>query len=616
MARFLSSTTTCLALMASPALAVGGDLPALERALAWIPEEAISFIAVPSLKGLSDDVSQLIETTGQGGLLSMGRPIDLLKSQLGIGANLDEKGAVVAYFPPSLAAAGAVAQPAGTRPMPVVIVATTDGEAFLKANLTAAPDKGDGAFTSANGTIVFARALENNCVALAPTKESLPAALPAHGIGERFQGRLKPAEIGWLDRADLVAWASRDALRAAVESARLEPIPDDVSGGALNRGQQEGLRTKGLEIIDMLADGMVVVDVDPLGIFIAAVGVAEPVTPLAAVMAGGDGKPARLDRIPQNPFYLALSVDIDGLGGVAKFGELLDLADMKVGVAPRTLVPEWIFTEGADLAAVQMAAYPSKLGVAIGGVLNDSALFVSSRDPAHTIARMKQSLEALAGEVDGIRREPSWNPEKKLKSGDIVTAFEVKETVVDVTKRAGIDYERLAKQFIFGARGLNGLVKQRDDGVVVTFSQRPDVYGRAVEAAAGTNSATKSLAGDETVKSIEAWLPEQRDIELMIGLGPLVNMVGQVASSFVSEEQVKSMMPQIAKDAAPIALAVELGQGRVATVLVLPADVLKAIAQAAAQQRAAAPAPVPVPAPVPAPVSAPAPAPASTGVGN
>ena len=149
---------------------------------------------------------------------------------------------------------------------------------------------------------------------------------------------------------------------------------------------------------------------------------------------------------------------------------------------------------------------------------------------------------------------------------------------------------------------------------MVTFSQRPDVYGRAVEAAAGTNSATKSLAGDETVKSIEAWLPEQRDIELMIGLGPLVNMVGQVASSFVSEEQVKSMMPQIAKDAAPIALAVELGQGRVATVLVLPADVLKAIAQAAAQQRAAAPGPVP--APVPAPVSAPAPAPASTGVGN
>lgn len=130
MARFLSSTTTCLALMASPALAVGGDLPALDRALAWIPEEAISFIAVPSLKGLSDDVSQLIEATGQGGLLSMGRPIDLLKSQLGIGANLDEKGAVVAYFPPSLAAAGAVAQPAGTRPMPVVIVATTDGEAF------------------------------------------------------------------------------------------------------------------------------------------------------------------------------------------------------------------------------------------------------------------------------------------------------------------------------------------------------------------------------------------------------------------------------------------------------------------------------------------------------
>ena len=65
----------------------------------------------------------------------------------------------------------------------------------------------------------------------------------------------------------------------------------------------------------------------------------------------------------------------------------------------------------------------------------------------------------------------------------MVAAFEIKETVVDAAQRPGLDFERLAKQFIFGSRGVNGLAKKTADGVVVTFSQRPDVYARAVEAA-------------------------------------------------------------------------------------------------------------------------------------
>jgi len=569
MLRTTALTLACLGLTAPSALA---DAAAVDRALALVPEDAISFVAVPNLKTLSDDIAQLVEATGQGGLLSMGRPIDVLKAQLGVGANLDEKGAAVAYFLPAPAGAAPV-DPA----LPIVVVPTTDGDAFLKANLTAKPDSGDGAYTTSTGQTVYARVLDG-CVVLAPTKDSLPAALPARGIAERFRGRLKSAELSWLDRADIVAWGSRDALRSAVEAARKAPaeIPDDVAARvpaafAGMAGQQEAFRGKSLEIADMLADGLVVVDVDPLGIFLAALGVAEPSTPLAAVTAGGKGGVARFDRLPKNPFYLALAADLDGLGGAAKFGELMDL----VG-APRTLVPEWVFSEGGDLRAMQLAAYPSKLGVAIGGALNDSAVFVASRDAARTLARIRQSVESLSGEAEGIRTEASWTAEKKLKSGDVVTAFEVKETVVDASKRPPLDYVRLVKQFTFGSRGLNGFVKQRDDGVVVTFSQRPDDYSRALEGAAGT----KSLAQDDTVASIEEWLPAERDVELMIGVGQLTNLIGQIAASFTSEEQAKSMLPPIPRDANPLAVAIEIGDGRARVVTVVPADVLKAAAAA------------------------------------
>ena len=84
------------------------------------------------------------------------------------------------------------------------------GVAFLKANLTPAPDKGELAFTTTSGQTVFARALDG-CVALAPTAATLPAALPAKGVSERFRAQLKADELAWLDRADIVAWGSRAA---------------------------------------------------------------------------------------------------------------------------------------------------------------------------------------------------------------------------------------------------------------------------------------------------------------------------------------------------------------------------------------------------------------------
>ena len=220
---------------------------------------------------------------------------------------------------------------------------------------------------------------------------------------------------------------------------------------------------------------------------------------------------------------------------------------------------------------MQLAAYPSKLGVAIGGALNDSALVLGSRNPARTLARIKSSIESSRGEEAGVRREPAWEDARTLKSGEVAAAFEVKETVFDASQRPALDIERVARQFIFGSRGIHGLARQTSDSVVVTFSQRPDVLGRALESAQGPNS----LASDPVVESIEEWLPADRDVEAMIGVGRLVNLGSQIASSFVSAEQVKAIVPEIEADAEPVAFALSVDEGRVRTVVVVPAAVLR-----------------------------------------
>jgi hypothetical protein len=124
-----------------------------------------------------------------------------------------------------------------------------------------------------------------------------------------------------------------------------------------------------------------------------------------------------------------------------------------------------------------------------------------------------------------------------------------------------------------------------------------------MEAGAGT----KTLAKDDTVASIEEWLPAARDVEVMLGLGQLTNLVGQIASSFMGEEEVRAALPKVPADTEPIAFAIDLEGGRTRAAVVVPAAVLK-LAARTGLDRAVAPsgaAPGTTP-PAPAAPSAPA----------
>jgi hypothetical protein len=75
-----------------------------------------------------------------------------------------------------------------------------------------------------------------------------------------------------------------------------------------------------------------------------------------------------------------------------------------------------------------------------------------------------------------------------------------------------------------------------------------------------------------------------------------VALVSQIASSFVSEEQVKGMVPAIPADAEPVALSLDVGGGRVRSVFVLPTAVLGALAASGARNALAPSQPAPAPA--------------------
>ena len=84
-----------VALAFAPAVPVPAG--SLEDALRLVPADAAAAFVVPSVKAASDDLQLAIDRMGRAEAALGGRPIDLLKAQLRIGAGFDDRGAFATW---------------------------------------------------------------------------------------------------------------------------------------------------------------------------------------------------------------------------------------------------------------------------------------------------------------------------------------------------------------------------------------------------------------------------------------------------------------------------------------------------------------------------------------
>jgi len=216
---------------------------------------------------------------------------------------------------------------------------------------------------------------------------------------------------------------------------------------------------------------------------------------------------------------------------------------------------------------LQVAAYPSKLGILSGGIMNDASFVVTTEDPQAVVGALRRWVEAQSGEAGGIRREPTWEEARALKDGSTVTAFAVKETV---TGPGGDVTERIMRQVLLSSRGLHGFVRVVPGAVVVTFSQRTDVLGRAV--AAATPGAAKSLAASPVVRAMSGWLVPEPDFVMFLGAGELMSAAQQVADAVPGMAGIA--IPQAGAATEPLATAFRSRDGTWEAAVVVPAGVL------------------------------------------
>jgi hypothetical protein len=563
MATAMATTTASPALPSlSPAVVAiptAQDAPkALDAALALVPKGAIAFVIVPNPKRASDDLEQCIERMNRPEATLGGRPIDQLKARLGISASFDDKGPM---------AISVLAPASGSdTPLFVASVPATDPKAFLEGNFTKAIEVADNAYRTSDGTVLYGRAGERHAH-LSNDAKTLQDFAPGDGVGLTVRSRLGERGAALLNKGDIVAWAGRDAIQSAVRTAADEAakeMPSDAPFAA----QANEFRVTATRLFEGLDDGLLVVDLDPLGAGIRSFARFAEGSELASLTAGGKDREPRFDRIPGQPFYFAGRIDIDGLGGAAALERLLS----KLPGAPA--LPIWLAKAKDSVRAMQLAIFPSKLALAAGGLLNDSSLFLESTSPDTVRDGLREAILSLKGEQGGLRKEPSWESDRKLKSGDVADAFEVTETVVSSKDANPVDLSmtRMITQAIYGSRGLVGFVKRGSDGVTMTFSQRVDVLERSTK----TTSGGASLAKDPTIAAYREWLidrPEvgRADVEVYIGVGQFGKLFQQVLTLVPGGDQIQA--PQIPTSVEPVAMAMEVDSGTVETAIVIPSGV-------------------------------------------
>lgn len=533
--------------------------PRLAAALALVPSDAAAFVAIPSPKLLSDDLGECIARMDRPETAITGRPIDQAKALLGVSATFDDAGPLVI-----------VQARRGDALAPLAILPSTDPPAFAAANFTAVPESGDDAWRTREGSIVFVKPLARH-VAIGPDADTVRGFVqPADGgIVARMRERLGERGVELALRGDAIAWGGPAALAATLRAmeasaeAALADAPAETLPFGADAAREAQRRVAGL--LRGVSDGLAVIDVDPLGVSLRTFARFDASSDLAQLAAGGPARSTSFDRVPKAPFYLALRADLSGLGGVAAVERLLAL------LPGGATLPPWIAEQREHLHAMQFIVSPSRMGIATGGLLNEATLFLASDRPEELRRGIRSALEASAGSADGVARTVSVEVDKALRSGETADAFAVEETIladVPAERVAELGIRRAVAQAIFGSRGFVGFIRPVAKGAIMTFSQRTDVLGRAIEAASGRDT----LAEDATLSSYAEWLIEDADVEGFVGVGQFGKLLQQLASIVPGGEGVE--LPRIPTSVEPIAFALDLRDGAAESALVVPTGVL------------------------------------------
>lgn len=537
------------------------DESAFVAALDRASPAALAVAVIPSPKLTADDFAKCLASLNSGANEDRMSPMEFFKSQAGLGDGFDDSRSLIFWLEKS-----------GETSMPVFLVPVTDAKVFLDANFTCEQRANGLVYTHREETDLFVRTLDHS-VLVSYSQELVNAYAPMSGLAATLQKRLGKQGFSVMISGDAAAWVGPEILK---------DMATDSTGESVDTAEAKS---------HGVTDVVLCADFESAGVAVHTFVVSNPTSPLATVLQGGPpGEPAQLSRLPRGPFIMAAAADVAGLGGGDAFLQLLALLPGEIQI------PEWVRENKSLMNGAQFSIYPSKLGVMGGGLLNEAYFWCGTDDSAKAKQCLRDWMHGLAGVHNGMDRTIAWEDNRVIKDELTADAFAVTDSVVKkvpneggetntaekpdgntkpnaATRRVRQDpMERIARSLVFGPRGAMGFVKTFKDGMLVTFSQRPDVLRRGMDAAQGG----EALQGDPAVQALRSHLTPQPDIVAYIGVASVLKVVGQAARSF---PDMGIELPYAPPSLAPIAMSIEIQDGHVESTAFIPSAVLEVFIQ-------------------------------------
>jgi hypothetical protein len=483
------------------------------------------------MKYASDHLTRLLEGMDRANLLLGSRPIDQFKSSLGYTVGVNDHGSA------ALVVVDAAAQP----PRVAWLMPVSDAEAFLQGNFTGRDGE---AYTRGEHTRVFARSLNSHVLLsndLIAVQSYKPDGDTLTALASNFSTQGGNALV--IIRQPMIAAVKRRALEKAERTgARLPAIA--VIGSAL------------ADEIDAIVLG---ITFDPLALIVRGEAMFREGSQFGAhapLVASSD---AGLSRLPNKPLALALSIDVAAMGGE----QMLRAMAAAAGAANADL-PAWL----VNSRSMQIAIAPSPAG-AKGGLFNEATVTLGSSAPAQVRDSIREAVLA-SDDNPALAREAKWLDDQSLADGSKADAYELR------VKGEGpeLESQRFVEGLLFGTSGMSGYVRALNDAVVITLAQRPAVLSQACESAlqASANPQT-GLASSPAVKVIRQWMPAQRDVEMYLGAGQIMNMLGDFTKS-LPPPWAASVPQMFDPNSPPIGLALDVSPRKVDGAAIMPAVVL------------------------------------------
>lgn len=538
----------CLVVIAHPVCAAAQA----DDAWSLVPRNAYAAVIVPSVKRANNDLSAMLEGMDRASALLGPNPMETLLLSTGLTGALREDGAAAIVLMESDLANAAPQEP-------VFVLPANDPEAWVAENFIDDASATDGRkrLKGDESIMVYVTAGERHVI-VARSRPVLDAYHAAPRDLERtVTVRLPEESRRPVLAGEIVFYASPRAVqrlaRASMQQRGLwpggapQPASSETSDELAQDVPKEEPAALGLDDDDAIA--LMGVNFDPLGLGIRTVTAFSEGSISAGLTKGGPGHHLGFGSLPNYPFFLAGSIDVQGLGGAAV------LERLSGGMMP---LPEWLGTT----RAIQFVSSPSVLGIQ-GGLMNETAVVVSTGQPDELRTFIQQELMSMPREVGTLRREPVWSDKARDFDGLIVDSFEVKQTWP-----ANEPTGPMVESLLFGRGGIRGYVGTVGNHVIMTLSQRRDVYERTAKAATGE---ARTLGENAMVQSMRDWLPPRADIEVFIGIGQFGQVLQQVRQMIPMNNV---PIPTIDPKTKPIGLALAVDDGRMETGAVIPADVL------------------------------------------